>query len=223
MKVGELETANSVTIALGFFWKKTKEIEKVMVKVGLTILSLSFILGFPQETSFARLKLPQNTGHQSYYVPTFEGSLFSTAPQVKDLPLIYQNYISQWIARRGEVARLTDYKLKLIWQEAEKINLDPFYFLAILAQEGTGSFNTRNSPNGGKPHDNFTLDLKRAANLIKREVEDWEKDGRKGDWLRWVNLGNAGEEFCGGYSEDKNWWIKVAKINNRISGEFIGK
>ncbi|MCX5657379.1 MAG: hypothetical protein NTZ48_04035, partial [Candidatus Omnitrophica bacterium] len=114
------------------------------------------------------------------------------------------------------------HKLKLVWQEAERINLDPFYFLAILAQEGTGSFNTRNSLTGGKPHDNFALDLKRAANLIKREVQDWEKDGKKGDWLRWVNLGNAGDAFSGGYSEDKNWWTKVAKINNRIIGE-IGK
>jgi len=136
----------------------------------------------------------------------------------------YRVYIEQWVVRRGETARLTDQKLTWIWREAQRINLDPFYFLAILAKEGTGSFNTLPSSGGGQPHPNFEEDVKGAAGLIKREIDEWRQNGCPGDWLRWVNYGNGGNTYTDGYAQDVGdpndnpprppWWEVVRDIYN---------
>ncbi|MCX7661077.1 MAG: hypothetical protein N2Z79_00145, partial [Candidatus Omnitrophica bacterium] len=156
-----------------------------------------------------------NLSHNPSKPPTFTERGIPNAPTVAELISIlprYEVYLERWVALRGESGRLTDEKLRIIWRWAKDANLDPFLFLAILAQEGTGSFNTKSSPYGGQPHDDFELDMRNAVGVIKREIEEWRNNGCKGDWLRWVNYGNGGNVYTDGYAEDLSWWIKVIKI-----------
>lgn len=165
---------------------------------------------------------PTNLTHDPARPHTFAERGIPLAPTVQQLYSIlreqgdrgYAIYPPQWVTRRGEQAQLTDTKLKLIWEQAKRIDLDPFYFLAILAQEGTGSFNTQGSIHGGQPHPNFEEDVELAALVIIREITEWRENGCPGDWLRWVNYGNGGEIYARGYAQDLSWWIKVSEIYN---------
>lgn len=172
---------------------------------------------------------------------TFAERQLSEPIKVSDLPGYpedegYYHYVHQWVEKADEEEKeqvgLTDEKLALIWREAARINIDPFYFLAILAAEGTGSFDTF-----GEPQEDFETDLVNAANLIDREINRWKEAGEPGDWLQWVNVGNADhinsdDEFIGapqyfsgydeegniigGYAKDPHWWENVRNIYNGL-------
>jgi len=143
------------------------------------------------------------------------------APKVSELPAQYQTYLKNF-EKRGRP--LTDEKLQMIWSAAKELDIDPVYFLAILASEGTGSFNTKADPRGGQPHGNFKTDLARAITVIKREMKEWRDNGEKGDWLHWVNRGHAGEDYRAGYAEDPRWFKNVRTVyNGKGSYSDLGK
>jgi hypothetical protein len=70
----------------------------------------------------------------------------------------------------------TDAKLAQLWQAASDVSrakgfvIDPHILLAVILQEGTGSFNTNKSPNskdfGGGAQPDFEKDLKAALEIV---------------------------------------------------------
>jgi len=171
---------------------------------------------------------------------SFNNRGLSEPIKVSDLPQAYlEAYALKW------ERPLTDEKLQWIWEFANindpdpegrevVLDIDPFYFLAILAAEGTGSFNT----NIGQPQENFEIDIWNAAYIISRELINYREAGSPGDWLQWINIGNANhidpdtDEFIttyvpeykviwqnggvksGGYAEHLHWWENVRRIYN---------
>ncbi|MCM8783890.1 MAG: hypothetical protein NC818_03850 [Candidatus Omnitrophica bacterium] len=169
-----------------------------------------------------------NLSHNPDMPHTFEERGMRRPPKVSELPKLYLEAASVrafWANGRG----LTDRKLELIWEEAQKtaiykkgsypfgeedkigdlgFKIDPFILLAILGAEGTGSFDTNNS----LPDDDFIRDLAKAGNLLRQLIKAWIDNGKPGDWLHWVWRGNAGSKFIGGYAEGEEWYRNVRSM-----------
>lgn len=172
---------------------------------------------------------PSNLSYNPTMPYTFEERGMIRPPKVTELPQFYlaaDSVQKFWSNGRG----LTDEKLKLIWEEAQKtaiyevgtypfgeedkigdlgFKLDPFIYLAILGAEGTGSFDT----NKGLPDDNFERDLAKAGSFLRELIKEWIDNGKPRDWLHWVWRGHAGDTYDGGYAEDNdNWYRNVESM-----------
>ncbi|HWI51373.1 MAG TPA: hypothetical protein VNT01_04450 [Symbiobacteriaceae bacterium] len=121
------------------------------------------------------------------------------------------------------VYRLTPAKVEQLWAFARENHVDPRLLLAILQQEGTGSFNT-NAANaeayeGHGPQPDWNKDLTAALEgpvlsklrLYAKAVEG----GFPGTWVEWVNwytpIDSEGFQGAPGvYAADINWSAGVA-------------
>lgn len=134
--------------------------------------------------------------------------------------------------------QMTPVKVEQLWDAAERNNVDPRLLLAILVQEGTGSFDT-NPENAGKylngngPQPDWTKDLNAAFDsLILAKLRLYPaavKGGFSGDWVDYVNwytpidrinhrTGKVGES--GVYAEDIFWGNRVRQIYEDIVREL---
>lgn len=129
---------------------------------------------------------------------------------------------------------LTPGKVKQLWETAEKNHVDPRLLLAILQQEGTGSFNTNpaNSAEfkGHGPQPVWSEDLTAALDgpilsklrLYPKAVEG----GFPGTWVEWVNwytpIDSPGFQGSPGvYAQDIRWAAGVERAYRGIS-ESLG-
>jgi hypothetical protein len=125
---------------------------------------------------------------------------------------------------------LTPSKVQQLWETATDAKVDPRLLLAILQQEGTGSFNTNpaNSAEykGHGPQPVWSADLTAALDgpilsklrLYPKAVEG----GFSGTWVEWVNWYTPIDtpEFQGWpgvYAADINWAHGVAEAYQGIS------
>jgi hypothetical protein len=124
--------------------------------------------------------------------------------------------------------KLTPGKVEQLWAVARTNNVDPRLLLAILVQEGTGSFDTNPGNaafyDGHGPQPDWDLDLQGAFDsLILAKLRLYSaavKGGFPGDWVDYVNWytpidrlnskGQAGES--GVYAEDIYWANGVRRI-----------
>ncbi|HEY3366948.1 MAG TPA: hypothetical protein VGK74_18000 [Symbiobacteriaceae bacterium] len=129
--------------------------------------------------------------------------------------------------------KLTPAKIKKLWDVAQRNHVDPRLLLAILAQEGTGSFdsNSVNSPfyQGNGPQPNWDQDLNDAFDgLVLAKLRLYPaavQGGFKGDWVDYVNWytpidrlndrGKAGDS--GVFAEDIMWANGVRASYQRVA------
>jgi hypothetical protein len=131
----------------------------------------------------------------------------------------------------------TSQKLDDLNKVALSAGIHPELLLAILQQEGTGSFNTLSptrltnyhaqgkylnvsaaSDGGYGPNPNWQEDLLLAVNLIKEEQSKWEQmtkdqQSQYGDFLTFVNKR---------YAEDPNWSTGVRNLLTNLGGNPNG-
>jgi|GEM_PF-6498627 len=140
--------------------------------------------------------------------------------------------------------QLTPEKVEKLWDAARRNNVDPRLLLAILVQEGTGSFDT-NSENAGKylrgngPQPDWDKDLQAAFDgLILAKLRLYPaavQGGFEGDWVDYVNWytpidrvsgDNGAVGASGVYAEDIFWGDGVRRIYTDIVKEldpsFVG-
>ncbi|MDF2628854.1 MAG: Peptidoglycan-binding domain 1 protein [Symbiobacteriaceae bacterium] len=151
---------------------------------------------------------------------------------------VQRNWASKWSDSAGTQGAealiatytLTPEKVKQLWETAEQNHVDPRLLLAILQQEGTGSFNTNpaNSAefDGHGPQPTWSADLNAALDgpilsklrLYPKAVEG----GFPGTWVEWVNwytpIDTPGFEGAPGvYAADINWAKGVSTAYQEIS------
>lgn len=182
-------------------------------------------------------------------IPEFSDRGLPEPPDIKDLPQSFKQYFDDWreeakkIRQKTDVepeyadysADLTKRRMEVIWDVAREDNIDPFVYLSILVEEGTGSFNTHiiEKRNGdlkyGQPHPNGTIqewkaDVEMASKIIKRGIRKYNQSGdpKNKGWLYWVGMGsddikaNGAPEFDRGYCTLVRWPSDVARIYNTI-------
>lgn len=129
------------------------------------------------------------------------------------------------------VYALTPEKAERIWSFSEEHHVDPRLMLAILQQEGTGSFNTnpanRAAYGGGHgPQPDFERDLAGALEgtvLSKLRLYPLAvKAGFSGSWVEWVNWHTPMDRpwkpgESGVYAEDIQWNVGVERHYLQIS------
>lgn len=126
--------------------------------------------------------------------------------------------------------RLTPAKVEQLWSFAAENHVDPRLLLAILKQEGTGSFNTNpaNSQHfgGHGPQPDFAADLAAALNgpiLSKLRLYPYAVEGGfEGNWVQWVNwytpIDSPGFQGAPGvYAADINWGAGVERHYRAIA------
>ncbi|HWI51557.1 MAG TPA: hypothetical protein VNT01_05370 [Symbiobacteriaceae bacterium] len=130
-----------------------------------------------------------------------------------------------------ETYRLTPQKVEELWSFARENHVDPRLLLAILQQEGTGSFNTNPANasaylDGHGPQPDWNADLKAALQgpilsklrLYPKAVEG----GFTGTWVEWVNWHTPidSPDFRGAsgvYAEDVNWAAGVERAYRSVA------
>jgi len=125
--------------------------------------------------------------------------------------------------RLVETYQLTPEKAEKIWTVAAANHVDPKLLLAILQQEGTGSFNTNPGNtayyDGHGPQPDFDADLQAALDgPIMGKLRLYPKAvaaGFKGTWVDWVNwytpMDTKGMQGAPGvYAADIHWGDGVA-------------
>ncbi len=119
---------------------------------------------------------------------------------------------------------ITARKLCTLHKYCQQTNLDPLLMLAILAAEGTGSFDTCR----GHACADFDSDTQKATALVQRLVDEWNglipeqiqnmeepyhPYGWQRDWVYYINWGVGTllrpPRYSGGYAEDPNWQYHV--------------
>jgi uncharacterized protein YukE len=130
---------------------------------------------------------------------------------------------------------LTPEKMEQLWDFSKQNHVDPRLMLAILKQEGTGSFNTNpaNSAqfDGHGPQPAWDKDMTAALDgpimaklrLYPKAVEG----GFKGTWVQWVNWYTPIDTpyFQGGpgvYAADIHWAAGVESNYRDVAKEFGG-
>lgn len=128
------------------------------------------------------------------------------------------------------VYQLTPAKVEQLWAFARENHVDPRLLLAILQQEGTGSFDTNDENaeafGGNGPQPDWDADLKAALEgpilsklrLYSKAVEG----GFPGTWVEWVNwftpIDSPGMQGAPGvYAADINWAAGVERAYNGVA------
>lgn len=128
--------------------------------------------------------------------------------------------------------RLTPEKVERIWAFSQEHDVDPRVMLAILQQEGTGSFNTNpensHAYGGGHgPQPDFERDLTGSLETVVlsklRLYPHAVKAGFPGTWVEWVNwwtpMDNPWKQGKSGvYAADIHWHIGVERSYRAIAG-----
>lgn len=154
------------------------------------------------------------------------------APPWKTLdPLVQAN--RYW---RTEM-QLSQARVDYIWAQALRRKVDPRLLLAILPQEGTGSFNTNPDNaadyNGNGPDANWIRDTDRAVNLVAGKLfwyatavkagfrEAAGKLGLEGSPIQFVNwpgpIANNSPTW-GVYAQHGEWWRGVTRFFEEMGG-----
>lgn len=131
-------------------------------------------------------------------------------------------------------------KLNYLWDYTTAAGVPPLFMLAILPQEGTGSFDTKpgaGGDGGGGIEPDWELDVRRAVDLVAGKLALWpqaceqgfryfarqvtspgdgqgvQADGGPDQWVNWTTgiLRPSGEVDVGPYALHGSWWIGVRR------------
>lgn len=116
-------------------------------------------------------------------------------------------------------------KFERLWQIAEGVNVPPLFMLAILPQEGTGSFNTsaenRAADGGHGIEVDWERDVTAAVNLVAGKLALWPQAVAQGwsDLARRVTSpgwGTNADRSDGGPIEYVNWRTAILRPAGRV-------
>lgn len=129
-------------------------------------------------------------------------------------------------------------KFDRLWEVATAAGVPPLFLVAILVQEGTGSFDTRpgaGGDGGGGIEPDWERDVTAAARLVGGKLALWVQardqgfpqmarsivspgdgsghpcDGLPDQWINWTTaiLRPSGEVAVGAYALHASWWVGV--------------
>lgn len=156
-----------------------------------------------------------------------------------------------WFVEQGVTYRKTPAQLHYLWDYSQSRGLGSAgarLMLAILPQEGTGSYNTspdnRGADGGHGPEPDWQLDVRRAVNLVAgklkaytqavqqgfrdlavRVVSPGSGEGTRatGSPIEWINWRTAivepdGRVRLGAYAVHGSWWVGVSRYYAQMGG-----
>ncbi|WP_010250293.1 peptidoglycan DD-metalloendopeptidase family protein [Acetivibrio cellulolyticus] len=153
--------------------------------------------------------------HNDDWIPSSVMKLNGTTKEEKAL--------KNWFANKG--IKWSQEKVDAIWQATEEINkqygiqIDPRFLLAIIIQEGTGSFNTSSTNRAADGQHgietNYALDLMKANSLIFGKILGYIDCGD--EFRKAVSNNNnlSGIKGSGDIFQYANWLTPIIRMNTK--------